>query len=303
MRLPDGSVPPLTTVTTLGVVLGGAVLIGVGEGDSDLADSVQWTVWKLCAGVALGLFLALFVMAVRILREPGEWGIVAARRQLPAYLLVVGGAVLAAFLWKALNWNYDPELDPINDVQSRTNALLLAAMLAATPLVTIVWLVQQECIQLKASLKQRDHRDNLGQLLALWKLMVTVLGGFAAGVAAALVTAGALRATQLEAHPQREDDFPASNVLFYGGFFAVFLTLLALPMVLAWRARARQLVDTAHDLPPDGLPTDEWQASRARLEHTLHLDSRLLANPLTALTVFTPLVTSLLAAFIPQLGS
>jgi len=44
-------------------------------------------------------------------------------------------------------------------------------------------------------------------------------------------------------------------------------------------------------------------SARARLEKLLHLDVPLLRNPLTALSVFTPLVTAALAAFIPQLGA
>lgn len=43
-------------------------------------------------------------------------------------------------------------------------------------------------------------------------------------------------------------------------------------------------------------------AAKARLEKLLHLDVPLLRNPLTALSVFVPLVTAALAAFIPQLG-
>jgi hypothetical protein len=43
-------------------------------------------------------------------------------------------------------------------------------------------------------------------------------------------------------------------------------------------------------------------ADRAHLEAVLHLDVALLRNPLTVLSILAPLVTSLLAVFIPQLA-
>lgn len=302
-HLPAGSIPPLTTFASIVVVIGSAVLLGVGDGDSELANGVPWTVWKLCGGLAVGLFLTIFVLGVRILRDPGDWGIVEAQPRIRPYLLAIGVVLTAAFVWKALNWNYDPDLDAINDVQSRTNSLLLTALVAAAPMVTVVWLAHEECLRLREVMPGRSLGENVKHLLRLWRLLVTCIGAFAVGVVAALVTSGALRATQLAAHPDDVDRFPPSNVLFYGAFFAVLLTLLALPMVLTWRARARDLVSTAHPLPDDGLPTDAWASERDRLEKALHLDTGLFANPLTALTIFTPLVTSLLAAFIPQLGS
>lgn len=277
--------------------------MGVGEGESELADSVEWTVWKLCGGLAIGLFLGIFLLGVRILGKPDEWGIIEARPRTRPYLLAISGFLATAFVWKALDWNYDAELDAINDVQSRTNSLLLVALVAAAPMVTVVWLAHEESLNLREVMPDRSLADNVNHLLKLWRLLVTCIGAFAVGVVAALITSGALRATQLAAHPDDQGRFPASNVLLYGAFFAVMLTLLALPMVLTWRARARDLVRTTHPLPADGVPTDTWESERDRLEKTLHLDTGLFANPLTALTIFTPLVTSLLAAFIPQLGT
>ncbi len=41
---------------------------------------------------------------------------------------------------------------------------------------------------------------------------------------------------------------------------------------------------------------------RQRLAEVLHLDKGIIGNPLTIFSVFLPLVTATLAAFIPQLG-
>ena len=106
----------------------------------------------------------------------------------------------------------------------------------------------------------------------------------------------------IAAHPDRAGEFPAVNVLYYGALFAVLLSVLAVPLAASWRSYARVLVDHANLLPPDGQPTEEWVASRARLEALLHLDVSLLRNPLIALTILSPLLTGVLAAFIPELG-
>jgi len=50
---------------------------------------------------------------------------------------------------------------------------------------------------------------------------------------------------------------------------------------------------------PDDLPTEDWVAKRDRLEGLLNLDTPILRNPLTVISVLTPLATSLLAAFLP----
>jgi hypothetical protein len=51
--------------------------------------------------------------------------------------------------------------------------------------------------------------------------------------------------------------------------------------------------------PPGAAPNFRPQ----QLEQLLHVDVPLLRNPLTALSLFAPLLTSVLAVFIPQLTS
>jgi hypothetical protein len=69
--------------------------------------------------------------------------------------------------------------------------------------------------------------------------------------------------------------------------------LITLPLVASWRSRALRLVEVVAPAP---------SPERTALESRLRLDLPLLKNPLTALNVFAPLVTSVLAAFVPQLG-
>jgi hypothetical protein len=47
---------------------------------------------------------------------------------------------------------------------------------------------------------------------------------------------------------------------------------------------------------------ERWAADRAQMEHLLHLNIGLVRSPLTALTVFTPLITSLLAVLVPGIA-
>jgi len=149
------------------------------------------------------------------------------------------------------------------------------------------------------------------RLCHLWDLIKFCVGAFALGVVAALATTGALRGAYLSYHPECTDDasagtacandFPATNVLLYGAAFAVLLTIVAAPLVIAWRARALQFLNTACPIK-EKLPDAEWVGRRDRLKKILQLDTPILRNPLIALSIFVPLVTSTLAAFIPQLA-
>jgi hypothetical protein len=147
-----------------------------------------------------------------------------------------------------------------------------------------------------------SRRDLIEQLLRLWRLIELCVGAFALGVVAAIVTASLLRAAFLEAHPDRDDEFPTVNVIYYGVLFAAIASLVNLPLIAVWRRSARTMVDRTFPLPPDGQPTEDWMAARGRLEALLHLDVSLLRNPLTALTILSPLVTSALGAFVPLVG-
>jgi hypothetical protein len=187
--------------------------------------------------------------------------------------------------------------------------------------LALVWLAHAICDELRTSVASMPAeevvtaggapgtaaggeaiRSTVDQLQRLWRLMTQCVTAAAISVVVAIVTAGALRAAFLSYAPGRADDFPASNVLLYGALFAVLQTAIGLPLVVSWRARARELVERAYPLPIDGQPTEGWLGDRRRMETLLHLNVSLLRNPLAALSVLAPLATSALAVFIPQLG-
>lgn len=309
--------PPVVTLVALGGLFGAAYLLGVsastGSRESNsLLSSVPWLAWKVVAALALVVFVALFLLGLEILRNRREWGLVEPDRRVRNYL-IVAALTVAAIAAVILLVGSSPDV-PVRALAFRTRAVLFAGMLASIPWLALVWLAHADCHDLEDALRKPAGEGQAGdgpasqpgliaRLLLLWKLLVACVGAFAVAVVAAIVNSGALRATFLAAHPARSSRFPPSSVLLYGAFFAVILSVIALPLAASWRACAFAAVERMYPLPPDGQPTEAWFSARARLEKLLHLDVPLLRNPLTALSIFVPLVTAALAAFIPQLGT
>jgi hypothetical protein len=294
-------------------------------------------VWKVVGGLAFVAFVALFLVAVQILRNGPDWGLTGSPGRRRNYL-IAAAFVVALIAVLIMIGGGAPDI-PVNGLVIRTRAVLFAGMFAVIPWLALVWLAQAECHDLKATLTSPPGKPDAeatatgeagaaagavggtgavggaggaggtlaaalnARLLQLWKLLTTCVTAFAVAVVAAIVNSGALRASFLNAHPARSADFPPSNVLFYGAFFAVILSVITIPLVAAWRGCATTAVERSCPLPPDGQPTDDWVSARERLEKLLHLDVPLLRNPLTALSIFVPLITAALAAFIPQLGA
>ncbi|QNE21134.1 hypothetical protein F1D05_28505 [Kribbella qitaiheensis] len=290
--------------------------------DSDVfVGGVPWTVWRMVAAAAVVLFLAVIVTAVRVLVEVDRWGIVASKSTRWTYLAFATAGAGALIVGRLVASGNNPDL-PVKNLELRTGAVLLTGLIATIPWLVLVWLAHETChllqrrIELLPPIPTRTeesaaaslvggaelHREVISRLLRLWDLLVLCVGVFALGVVAAIVTSSTLRAAFIDVHPDRERDFPAVNVLYYGALFAVIASVLSVPLVAAWRRCAQHVVDRAYPLPADGQPTEAWVAARARLEVLLHLNVSLLRNPLTGLAVLSPLLTSALAAFIPQLA-
>ena len=332
-RRPDGSPSaawpaPLLGLGFLGVIAVGIALLSIGErssvaGSADFVETVAWVAWKFVAALSIAMFALLFLQGVRLLRNPTQWGLPAASDRTRPYVVV---AAASASMLALVQWKFGEAVPvPVDEMRWRSRAVLYAGLLAAVPWLTIVWLAYDTCRALSrvdaGSTETPSHAralaHQLDRLVDLWRLLLASTGAFATGVVAAIVSAGALRSAAVVAHDQcvaRQADpaptgaatcaeaFPASNVLLYGALFAFLLSVMAAPLGAAWRARALEFVDDCHPLPVDGRPTAEWVEARDRLSTVLHLDQSIVRNPLTALSVFVPLVTSLLAQFVPQLG-
>ena len=286
-----GWVPPAVTASSF-ALLGVAVLVGrVGAARADapgFVDSVPWLSWLVLSGLALNVFAALLVGSVLLLRAREWWGL-GSRSFLPylgCSVALVLGLVVVRLVWGGAN----PDL-PVTGLPQRTGAILGTGMIACIPWLAIVWLAHATVLAL--DVQHGDRAEVTDQLVGLWRLVVTVVSAFTAVVVVAILCSGALRVAFLYAHPERSAEFPPQNVLLYGALFTILLALITVPLVVSWRSRALRLVEVVAPAP---------SAERTALESQLRLDLPLLKNPLTTLNVFAPLVTSVLAAFVPQLG-
>jgi hypothetical protein len=277
----------------------------------------------MVAATASVLFLGMFLAGVRALTAWADWGLAASAAQVWMYLICAAAGTGVLVIGRFVVGSGTPDL-PVANLDARVGAVLSTALLAGVPFVVLIWLAYATCYSLREQIETLPalplrpdpsptdpayrpqplpHRDVISRLLRMWDLLGCCIGSFALAVVAALVTSSSLRAAFLEAHPGRADEFRAVNVLYYGVLLAAIASVVNLPLVAAWRRSARSMVDQAYPLPPDGQPSEEWLAARSRLEALMHLDVSLLRNPLTALTVLSPLLSAAFAAFIPQIGN
>jgi hypothetical protein len=320
------SSPPLVTIVSIALILIAMWLLRFRSSDgSHVSDrfvaGVPWFAWTAVAGLSLAVFAVSFAIGLRaILWPPEALGLdsmpVARRyRYLAVAFLLVAAIAVAMFAGTGA----PPAVAsmPVSHILLRTRGVVLVGFAATIPWLALVWLAHAICSELPVRaatgtvvsdetgtvVAEDDTGAVISRLQRLWRLMTQCITAAAISVVVAIVTAGALRAAFLAYAPSRGDDFPASNVLLYGAFFAVLQAAIGLPLVISWRGRARELVERTYPLPAGGRPTETWWDDRRRLETLLHLNIPLLRNPLAALSIFAPLVTSALAVFIPQLAT
>ena len=283
--------PPAVTAAALGLLVV-AVLIGrAGASRADaprFVDSTPWLSWLVLSGLALNVFAALVTGRVLVLRNREQWGLGSGRFR--PYLACSIALVLVLVGVRLATGGANPDL-PVTGLPIRTGAILGSGMLACIPWLALAWLGHANV--LAVDVEHGDAVEVTDQLARLWRLIVTIVSAFTAVVVVAILCSGALRAAFLFAHPNQKDDFPPQNVLLYGAIFAILLALITVPLVASWRSRALRLVEVVAPAP---------STERAALETRLQLNLPILRNPVTALNVFAPLVTSFLAAYVPQLG-
>jgi hypothetical protein len=176
--------------------------------------------------------------------------------------------------------------------------------LCGVPWLVLAWLLQRHFANVP-----RGDAPSIEELRNLWDLLNAIVLAFAVFVVVALVTTGALRAVYFagdkDPAPDKQGaEFPSSDVLLYGAYFAVLLSAIALPMVAAYRSAARRRVTLSCRIPSgNNVPTSDEKDAVDRVETLLHLDIGFLRSPITALAVFTPLITAALAAYLPDLAS
>jgi hypothetical protein len=320
----------LVATVALAIVLRSDTGNAVAEDALDLGPTkvggTEWQVW--IATVSVGLAIA-FVLAVhgivRLARIPSQWpgraGV--GRRTVwlhsgAALVWVIGlGGAVGALVHQDREWPMDMEW--------RLVAVAAFGLLCATPWVAMTWLCHKsvhpywvEPHLLRSELQ--DARistrgltatdDDIAALQQIWSQIVGIALAFATLVAISLVPTGALRNLWLSqevqgktATQQLQDSFTSTDVLLYGAMWALVAALVVIPLVASWRSTAQSVVDAAY--PPNATTAADEAAKGTRdsLEAMLNLSSGILRNPLTVLTIATPLVTAALAAFVPEIGT
>jgi hypothetical protein len=192
----------------------------------------------------------------------------------------------------------EPRDWPIPGMTLRLNLVVLVGIMSAAPWIALVWLGHRS--------PWLQHTPSVPNLQRAWDLITSCALAFAGFVAIALLPTGALRSLWLAtasgsiSKDQLAEEFSATDVLLYGAVFGSLSLIVVVPLVFAWRAAARRLVDATY--PPTAHISEEHDKGRARLESLLNLDIAVVSNPLTVLSVMTPLVTSVVAAFLPEVG-
>lgn len=295
-----------------------ALILALGWGAADDTDvsrtyvnGVGWLAWRTTAALAIAAFLLLFGKGVRFLVYRHEYDLPASSERVRAYGVVAALAIATAISVSAFGTEPWRLQIPVTHIAWRTRAVLYIGLASTVPWFVITWLCHDRCRPQQQRPWNSADKLTFDQLERLWDVLVYCLRTFAIGVTSAMLTTGALRFAFLEAQPQCDpgykgqrpctQDFPAVDVLLFGAAFAIAGSAVALPLILSWRGEAASWVEQQAGPPPEP-PTEDWLADRNRLAAMLHLNTPILREPLTLLGILTPLVTSLLAAFLPQLG-
>ena len=306
---------PNPAVTTIGLVVCVAAaagllrwLVQLGPGtDQALADSGPFRAW---VGVAALATVAFSVTFVNGFRETRTESLRSSSPSLRFYGLsfVVFAVVVVSILLVGGGGGPEVKIDYWTPIRS---VLLLLGCAAAGPWIVLVWAShgslrqnRSEITQLPAAASpQAGGSDPLDAMLfvlldvrlviakAIGHLLVIVLG--------ATLLSGALHSA-LVPDFVTEDDFPETTVVAYGAFFTIMLALAVLPLMSAWRWTANMLLAQAYPLHIRATAEDE--AARTRLSSALDINGSLFRSPVALGSILAPLITSLLAVFIPQLG-
>jgi hypothetical protein len=306
---------PNPAVTTIGLVLCVAAaagllrwLVQLGPGtDQALADSDPFRAW---VGVAALATVAFGVTFVNGYREVGTGSLRSSSPSLRSYGLsfMVFAAVAVVLLLVGGGGGPEVKIDYWTPIRS---VLLLLGCAAAGPWIVLVWASHGSLRQSRSEIPQlpaaatahaggSDPLDGmLRMLLEVRVVIAKAIGHLLVIVLGATLLSGALHAA-LVPDFVAEDDFPATAVVAYGAFFTIMLSFAVLPLMIAWRRTANMLVAQAYPLRIRATAEDE--AARARLSSALDINGSLFRSPVALGSILAPLITSLLAVFIPQLN-
>jgi len=293
----------------------------------------QWQIWRVVAAIGQAAAIALLIQGLVRLRRASEIESLD-RKEIRRHTAAAAVFVVCIAAFTALVVNEErPWAAGLGNMDARLGLVGLIGVLCAFPWVAMTWLGHQATrpywskvvnaeraaatpakisTPAPAAGAPPDEDAKIDDLLSIWDHIVSVALAFAVLVVVALVPTGALRNLWLSQKVAEEDDkdaaeqlaamFPSSDVLVYGAFFGLLIIVLVIPLLLSWRATARNIVDQAQPRHLKTAATPGDFTARGNLESMLNLDVSFLRNPLAVLSILTPLVTATLAAFLPELG-
>ena len=188
--------------------------------------------------------------------------------------------------------------------------LLIAGATSIGPWVLVTWWTHDALSDIKATLaplvassqrsrfEAHSRLETFTALRETWPRVERCTAAMAVVVTSGVLSVGALRVALLQEGAEAGEVPGAQQVLLYGLFFAVFVAVVVIPLVLAYRRRAAEYLEAAYPAKdPPGDASDE-----SRVSDLLYLARGPLRDPWAVLGVLAPVVTGALAAYLPGLG-
>lgn len=283
MRQAGPAVATIAALAGAGVVLA-LVQWALGRGGhTGVARSPEYLVWAGCVSVGVVIYWHVFARTRTHVRAPSR----------TALAISVVAYVIVALLVNFLLTGRGPA-GTLPTVPWVMRPLYLVAEFCAAPAVLTLWLTRPRLDRISLS-----EDGALDGLLTIRTDMGRSLTGLSIIVSSGLINTAVLRHAHV-AHGLDPKLFPTTFVLGYGAVLTGIVALIYVPAFLAWRDRALALIDTVYPLPKDGRPTEEWSDGRARLTTLISLDATVGKTVHAALGILAPLLTGLLAYYLPQ---
>lgn len=187
--------------------------------------------------------------------------------------------------------------------------LLITGGAAIGPWLVVTWWAHDSLADIKTNLAPRidplrrsqleaDIRlESFITLRATWPRLERCTAAMAVVLTSGVLCIGALRVALLQEGASAGKVPGEQQVLMYGVFFAVFVAVVVVPLMLAFRQRARDYMEAyypATDPPPN---TDD----ASKVSDLLFLARGPLRDPWALLGILTPVATGALAAYLPGL--
>jgi hypothetical protein len=279
--------------------------------------SIGFRTWTASAAIGLGLWAALFGWGIATIRGLGGGNV---RPNLGPWVRDIAAftvLVIALLTLLALPLGGRSHNVPVRGWAGLIQSLVVVGAVAASPWLLTVWRAHERMRQLRtvieglSPLQRTDVAATptatiepwVSALLEVWATIERCVLGLALLELPVVLNTGALRIALIDTGVIKKSTFPPSAVIAYGAIFAVVLAVAVIPLIMSWRSAAADLVDRALGAPPGGIPDETWQGDRERLVKRLHLDVGVFRDPLTSLSLLTPLLSALVTAFLPSAGS